>query len=68
MRKVELSVIKPWIANKVKELLGFEDDIVVEYVNGLLEDDAEPVSSHNTQTQISRPGLDTHTLSLDPAC
>ena len=44
MRKVELSVMKPWIASKVRELLGFEDDIVVEYVNGLLEDENEPAS------------------------
>jgi serine/arginine repetitive matrix protein 1 len=45
MRKVELSVMKPWIAQKVVSLLGFEDEVVIEYVNGLLEDDAEPVRS-----------------------
>lgn len=63
MRKVELAVIKPWIANKVRELLGFEDDIVVEYVNGLLEDDAEPVSHiHTTLPHSSTP--DTHPVFL----
>jgi serine/arginine repetitive matrix protein 1 len=44
MRKVELSVMRPWIARKVSELLGFEDDVVIEYVNGLLEDESNPVS------------------------
>ena len=54
MRKVELAVIKPWIANKVSELLGFEDDIVVEYVNGLLEDESEPVSNQSIN-QTNKP-------------
>ncbi|MBW0498565.1 hypothetical protein O181_038280 [Austropuccinia psidii MF-1] len=43
MRKVELSVMRPWIAEKIMELLGFEDEVVVEYVNGLLEDQANPI-------------------------
>ncbi|KAI9619754.1 hypothetical protein H4Q26_014138 [Puccinia striiformis f. sp. tritici PST-130] len=38
MRKVELSVMRPWITDKIMELLGFEDEVVVEYVNGLLDD------------------------------
>lgn len=43
MRKVQLSVIRPWIVKKVVELVGFEDEVVVEYAMGLLEDDAQPV-------------------------
>ena len=43
MRKVELSVMKPWIAKKCLDLLGFEDEVVIEYVAGLLEDEANPV-------------------------
>lgn len=43
MRKVELSVMKPWIGRKVVELLGFEDDVVIEYASGLLEDPTSPV-------------------------
>ena len=43
MRKVELSVMKPWIAKKTMDLLGFEDEVVIEYVSGLLEDEANPV-------------------------
>ncbi|KAI0821913.1 PWI domain-containing protein, partial [Trametes gibbosa] len=42
MRKVNLSVIRPWIVKKVIELVGFEDEVVVEYAMGLLEDDAQP--------------------------
>jgi serine/arginine repetitive matrix protein 1 len=43
MRKVELSVMKPWISDKIIELLGFEDEVVVEYVHGLLDDPTSPV-------------------------
>ena len=43
MRKVNLSVIRPWIAQKVTELVGFEDEVVVEYAMGLLEDKQQPV-------------------------
>lgn len=38
MRKVEVSVLKPWIAKKLVELMGFEDDVLIEYVGGMLED------------------------------
>ena len=44
MRKVNLAVIRPWIVNKVVELVGFEDEVVVEYAMGLLEDDSQPVN------------------------
>ena len=43
MRKVNLSVIRPWVVKKVVELVGFEDEVVVEYAMGLLEDDSQPV-------------------------
>ena len=43
MRKVNLSVIRPWIAKKIIELIGFEDEVVVEYAMGLLEDEQQPV-------------------------
>ncbi|KIM70671.1 hypothetical protein SCLCIDRAFT_76017, partial [Scleroderma citrinum Foug A] len=38
MKKVNLEIIKPWIAKKVTELVGFEDEVVIEYAMGLLED------------------------------
>lgn len=43
MRKVNLSVIRPWIAKKVTELVGMEDEVVIEYAMGLLEDKQQPV-------------------------
>ena len=45
MRKVNLSVIRPWIAKKIVELIGFEDEVVVEYAMGLLEDEHQPVNT-----------------------
>lgn len=47
MRKVNLSVIRPWIAKRVVELVGFEDEVVVEYAMGLLEDKQQPVCSQH---------------------
>ena len=43
MRKVNLDVIRPWVTKKVVELVGFEDEVVVEYAMGLLEDESQPV-------------------------
>mmetsp|Transcript_77851 Transcript_77851/g.241287 ORF Transcript_77851/g.241287 Transcript_77851/m.241287 type:complete len:197 (-) Transcript_77851:52-642(-) len=31
MSKVSMDVMKPWIAQRITELMGFEDDIVVDY-------------------------------------
>ncbi|KAJ7366461.1 PWI domain-containing protein, partial [Mycena albidolilacea] len=38
MRKVNLNVIKPWIAKKIVELVGFEDDILIGYALELLDE------------------------------
>ena len=43
MRKVNLQVIRPWVAKKVVELVGFEDEVLIEYAMGLLEDKSQPV-------------------------
>ena len=43
MRKVNLQVMKPWIVKRVVELVGFEDEVVIEYAMGLLEDPSKPV-------------------------
>ncbi|GAA6050157.1 hypothetical protein JCM3770_000429 [Rhodotorula araucariae] len=43
IRKVEMAVMKPWITKKVIELLGFEDDVLLEYVFSLLEDNENPI-------------------------
>lgn len=44
LRKVNISVLRPWIAKRVTELIKVEDDVVVEYVYSLLEDTEQPVS------------------------
>ena len=38
MSKVNVDTMKPWIANRITELLGVEDDVVVEFVYNQLED------------------------------
>lgn len=37
MEKVNLDVIKPWITKKLIEILGVEDDVVMQYVLNMLE-------------------------------
>ena len=43
MSKVTLNVIKPWIAQKIQAILGFEDEIIANLIGSLLE--AEQVIS-----------------------
>ncbi|KAG0253338.1 hypothetical protein BG011_006423 [Mortierella polycephala] len=38
MKKVNLKVIKGWMAQRVNQLLGIEDEVVVEYAFGMLEE------------------------------
>ena len=47
MRKVNLQVIRPWVTKKVVELLGLDDELVVEYAMGLLEDESQTVTAHH---------------------
>lgn len=37
--KVNLQVIKQWITNRVVELLGLEDDVLIDYVFSMLEEE-----------------------------
>lgn len=37
MNKVSLDTIKPWISKRITEILGIEDDVVVEFVFNMLE-------------------------------
>jgi len=46
MKKVKLDVIKPWITQKITELLGFEDEVLIGYINSLLEEKQEPDPKH----------------------
>lgn len=37
MTKVKMDVIRPWIANRATEFLGFEDEVLINFINELLE-------------------------------
>ncbi|KAI8393875.1 PWI domain-containing protein [Radiomyces spectabilis] len=37
-KKVNMDVIKPWISNRITQLLGFEDEVVIDFACGLLEE------------------------------
>ncbi|VDD87912.1 unnamed protein product [Enterobius vermicularis] len=38
MERINLDVVKPWITAKLNEILGIEDDVVIEYVFSQLEE------------------------------
>ncbi|KAK8870059.1 hypothetical protein IAR55_000629 [Kwoniella newhampshirensis] len=60
LRKVNLSVMRGWIAQKVTELIKIEDDVVVEYVFGMLEDKENPTPDPR-KMQVSLVGfMDKH--------
>lgn len=37
MHKVNLDVIKPWITDRLTQILKFEDDVVIDFCFNLLE-------------------------------
>ncbi|XWS53088.1 hypothetical protein CRYUN_Cryun11dG0127600 [Craigia yunnanensis] len=53
MTKVKMDVIRPWIATRVTELLGFEDEVLINFIYGLL--DGKLVNGK--QVQISLTGF-----------
>ncbi|KAI9500616.1 PWI domain-containing protein [Coemansia spiralis] len=42
MTKVNMEAIKPWLARKISELLGLEDEVLYEYVVNMLEESQKP--------------------------
>ena len=44
MRNVELQVMRPWVSKEVTKLVGFDDEVLIEYIMSLLEDKDNPVS------------------------
>lgn len=38
MTKVNVDSLKPWIAQRITELLGIDDDVIVEFVYNQLEE------------------------------
>nr|DAD26507.1 TPA_asm: hypothetical protein HUJ06_027975 [Nelumbo nucifera] len=51
MTKVKMDVIRPWIANRVTELLGFEDEVLINFIYGLL--DGKDVNGKEVQIQLT---------------
>jgi serine/arginine repetitive matrix protein 1 len=39
MEKVNLDTVKPWVTQRVTDMLGFEDDVLIEFVFNLLENE-----------------------------
>lgn len=60
MDKVNLDVIKPWITKKLIEILGVEDDVVMQYVLNMLESEkVKPAKNTITVMQNVRcPSFD----------
>lgn len=46
--KIKLDVLKPWVTQRVEQLLGMEDDVVTEFIFNQLE--AKVKSIDGTQT------------------
>eukprot|EP00808_Paulinella_micropora_P006832 g75369.t1 len=51
IKKVQLDVLKPWITQRVTELLGIEDEVVVSMVFNLLE--VDKVDPQDLQIQLT---------------
>ncbi|KAE9620474.1 hypothetical protein Lal_00019956 [Lupinus albus] len=51
MNKVNMEVMKPWIAKRVTELLGFEDEVLINFIHGLL--DKKEANGKEVQIQIT---------------
>ncbi|XP_019448606.1 PREDICTED: serine/arginine repetitive matrix protein 1-like [Lupinus angustifolius] len=51
MTKVNMEVMKPWITKRVTEHLGFEDEVLINFIHGLL--DKKEVNGKEVQIQIT---------------
>ncbi|KAL6967587.1 hypothetical protein U1Q18_033395 [Sarracenia purpurea var. burkii] len=51
MTKVKMDVMRPWIANRVTELLGFEDEVLINFIYGLL--DGKKVNGKEVQISLT---------------
>lgn len=49
--KVKMDVVKPWIAKRATELLGFEDEVLINFINGLLE--GKDINGKQIQIQLT---------------
>ena len=59
MNRVKLEVIKPWITTRISDLLGMEDDVLVEFVSNQLEADTvrKLKNNHDFNFTIASPSF-----------
>ena len=55
MSKVNLDVLKPWITKRLQELLGIEDDVVIEFVFNQLDDKVRQYRDLRSTTRVLVP-------------
>ena len=60
--KVKIDTVKPWISNRITEALGFEDDIVIDFVMNQLTETTTPDPK---QIQINLTGFLTGKVARD---
>jgi serine/arginine repetitive matrix protein 1 len=51
--KVELKVIRPWVENKMIEILGFDDEFCTNYTMSMLENKTEVLDPRKMQMYLS---------------
>ncbi|BAM40096.1 splicing factor [Theileria orientalis strain Shintoku] len=64
--KVRIDAFKPWITKRVSELMGVEDDIVVDYCIGQLKDLGESDAKRNSQLAGDGGAVFNEKPKLDP--
>ncbi|KAL9228705.1 hypothetical protein vseg_004256 [Gypsophila vaccaria] len=53
-KKVKMDVVKPWIAKRVTEFLGgFEDEVLINFIYGLLDGNGKEINGKEVQIQLT---------------
>ncbi len=52
--KIQIKIIKEWIENKIKSILGFEDEFCVNHTISLIEEKVDPKKIHLQLIGISK--------------
>ncbi|XP_952352.1 splicing factor, putative [Theileria annulata] len=64
--KVKIDAFKPWISKRVSDLMGIEDDIVIDYCMSQLKDLGESDAKRNTQLAEDGGAVFNEKPRLDP--
>lgn len=49
INKVEIKALKTWIEKKLNDILGFEDEFLINFIISLLENRTEPINPRKIQ-------------------